>query len=68
MPESTLPNPAITRLATLVRTMPLYEAREFMSGLLPIMQDTHEVQPLRAAFIALNQCDEQLELLTITRP
>ncbi len=61
--SATLPNPAIARLAAMLRTMPLCDAREFMGSLLPVMQDTHEVQPLRAAFIALNQCDQQLELI-----
>lgn len=57
------PNPSIARLAGILRTLPLHEAREFMAGLLPVMQDIEEVQPLRAAFVALNQCDAQLELL-----
>lgn len=47
------------------RTMPLSDARRFLSGCLLTCDDAPEVAPIRAAYTHLFDCDRQLELLAV---
>lgn len=61
---SPLQNRSIATLADFARSLPVFESRAFLAGLLPLMVDAAEVAPLRTAYLVLNQCDDQLELIS----
>ena len=58
---------SIAMLSAMIRELPLADARDFLHGLLPIMAECEAVHSLRSAYMQLNQCDWQLELLAGTQ-
>lgn len=46
------------------RTLPCHEAAQLLRGLIALGGNSEGIDEVRAAYVALNRCDAQLELLT----
>lgn len=53
----------ITTVAKDIRRLPLNEARPFLAGLLTLMGEQADVEPLREIYRSLDTADAQLELI-----